>query len=254
MKKTKKSRYFDKTIGELAINSVPLNFSITSRRLELAFNQILQKAKTVVDLGCGVGGNVVQFREINPRVKFTGIDFSTTGINRGRRLFGDKNTDFIINDLSRDDLPNKKYDLIYCSQLLEHLEKDEVFLKKVYKITEDDGYLFLSTVYKKKGSYYFYKNQRGERVLAPDHINEYTDKNDLLTKIEKSGYKIIDYDLVMFSYPLIDIGLKMVMKKFKGRLLTKIVNSRTMMRLRRLTWVPIWGFYNFQIIAIKPKN
>jgi SAM-dependent methyltransferase len=248
MSREVQAKYFDKNWSQVSIKTVPLEFSITSKKILREFVKILKKSKSVADLGCGRGGNVVQFRKVNPNIRYTGIDISPIVIAEARDLFGDSQTRFEAQDLSKDRQINK-YDLIYCSQLVEHLEDDESFISRMNKSLTPEGYLLLSTVYKKKNAVYLYKNKRGERALAPDHINEYSEVKLLLDKLIINHFEIIDFDLVMFRFPLIDVILKILMKYAKGKTTSIIVNSPLVMKMRYYLMVPILGFYNFQIIA-----
>jgi len=254
MRGLSKRDYFDSTWKDVDIALVPIKFSITSKRIRNKFIKLLAKNKSIADLGCGSGGNAIFFQKINPNIKYTGIDISKNAITKAKAINNNKNTNFIVDDLEKNNLLKNYFSMVFCSQLIEHFKEDEKFLAKIYQSLKPNGTLLLSTVYRTKTAIWLYKNSRGERVLAPDHINEYTNVSNLLNKLKRCGFRIIDYDLTMFRYPIIDIGLRFLMKYFKSKFVIKLVNSPLIMSIRYYFVVPIFGFYNFQILAKKNNS
>lgn len=251
MHKINQKIYFDRNWKNTEIILVPLKFSLTSKKIRNIFIKLLKTTDCVVDLGCGAGGNNIFFHQINPKIKYIGIDISQEALKKAKFINCYKNSVFIQKNLFKNTLPKNSYSLVYCSQLLEHIKNDKTFIKKIYQSLKPSGNLIISTVYKKKNAIYFYKNYLGERVLAPDHNNEYTKIDTLLNLLSKTDFKIIDYDLTLFRYPLIDVFLKPITKIFQNKSLNKFVNSSFIMFLRYYLVIPIFGFYNFQIIAKK---
>jgi ubiquinone/menaquinone biosynthesis C-methylase UbiE len=247
--------YFNDSYKDLVIIEVPLNFSITSKKIYGDLIRIIKKSKSIVDLGCGGGGTIRAFRNLNKKALITGIDCSDVALNTARMLMKeDKNISLIDSNLNDFILMNAKYDLVYSSQLLEHIVKPDEFLKNIYNALKPGGILILSTVYRKKWAWYFYKNKFGKRVLAPDHVNEYTNVNDLLNQLEGSGFDNYFYDVVMFHYPLIDPFIKLVMTFIKNNWVIRMCNSELMMKIRYYFAVPILGFYNMQVLLKKQDS
>ena len=249
MRNISKKDYFNSTWKDVDIALVPIKFSITSPRIRDKFIKLLTKNESIADFGCGSGGNAIFFQKINPNIKYTGIDISKNAITKAKAINKNKKTNFIVDDLENKSSLKYRFAMVFCSQLIEHFKEDEKFLSKIHQSLKHDGTLLLSTVYRTKTAVWLYKNNRGERVLAPDHINEYTNVFDLLKKLKNCGFKIVDYDLTMFRYPIIDIGLRFLMKHFKSKFVIKLVNSPLIMSIRYYFVMPIFGFYNFQILA-----
>jgi len=251
MKYTSQKTYFDQNHQKIDIVFVPLKFSLTSKKIRHQFIKLLPQNKSIADLGCGSGGNALIFHQINSKIFYTGIDISTEAINKAKTNNQNPNVHFQIADLNKTKLPKNHFSLIFCSQLLEHLKNSRQFLINTFKSLQPNGYLVLSTVYKKNNAKYIYKNINGKYALAPDHINEYSNTSSLLNQLKQCGFKIIDYDLSLFRYPIIDTFLKFLMAHFQNKLVFKLVNSPLIMFFRYYLSIPIFGFYNFQIIAKK---
>ncbi|MEL7666335.1 MAG: methyltransferase domain-containing protein [Candidatus Shapirobacteria bacterium] len=144
--------------------------------------------------------------------------------------------------------PNN-FDLIYCSQLVEHLQEPEILFKKVYSALKANGTFLISTVYRKSWAKYIYKNKYGQSVLAHDHINEYQEISILLNQLRESGFNVTDYDITMFRFPIIDLIIKPCMQIIRNKKFINFCNSRLIMELRYYFVIPIIGFYNIQLIA-----
>lgn len=253
MAKYKSKNYFNAGYQYLDIIDVPLKFSLTSKKVLEESTKLIKKAKKIVDLGCGLGGTLQIFRRLNPGAKLIGVDFSQVAIDRAAGYMRqDKNINFINCDLSSDFPRNiSGVEVVYTSQLLEHLDKPVEFLKNVEKILSPGGVVIISTVYRKPWAKYIYKNRRGENVLAPDHINEYNDPEKLLDQVKKAGFEIEICKWVNFKYPITDPILRIFDKDVKSLRLFQFLNSKLLMFLRYYLAIPILGFYNIQVIAKK---
>lgn len=250
--KTTGKTYFNENYQDLNIIHVPLKTIITSPKIRQKLVKIIKKSQSIADLGCGHGGTLKLFRGINPTSRLIGVDCSDVALKKAKMVMSDdKNYQLVDTDLSKTKLTQKNLSLVYCSQLLEHLSDSKTFLTNINHSLGDNGTLLLSTVYKKNWAWYFYKNIKGEIVLAPDHINEYSEVKTLQNQLKNAGFKVEDYDLTLFRYPIIDIFLRPAAKFLKGQAFFNFSNSPFIMQLRHYLTIPIIGFYNFQIIAKK---
>jgi len=93
----------------------------------------------ILDIGCGPG----QFASFLADKKYTnyiGLDFSKTAIEQAKRIC--PHFEFMIADIFETDILSvKNYDLVICTEVLEHVENDFEILKKIKK-----GTRFLGTV------------------------------------------------------------------------------------------------------------
>lgn len=243
---------FNESYKNLNITDPLLSFSVTDKRIYEKLTTLVKKSNSIIDLGSGQGGTLRIFRKLNNKAILTGIDFSDVALKYTKeKMKNDKKLKLINTDLNNIDLGKEKYDLVYCSQVLEHLSKSQEFLNNIYKSLKPKGSLVLCTVYKKNWAWYFYRNKFNQIALSPDHINEYKKVNDLFNQLEKAGFKKIDYSLKLFRYPLIDPIIKILMKFIKNKKFFEFCNTNFMMKIRSLVMIPVLGFYNFQIISKK---
>lgn len=127
----------------------------------------------VADLGCGNGALLIRLaQEIkDKKVIYNGFELAQAFVdygNQAAKMKQLKNLQFCQLDMEKDELP-QKFDLIICSEVLEHLHKPLNFLKKVYQALNMGGYFLLTTPNSKnliKYPFGFLKNfihQRHER-------------------------------------------------------------------------------------------
>lgn len=92
---------------------------------------------TVLDLGCGHGVFGAEFSKRGCKVTFADCK---------NCLWPElKSAQFLLMDLDRDDFGSAgRYDLVICSNVLEHLVKPERFIAECSKLLSDEGRLYLS--------------------------------------------------------------------------------------------------------------
>ncbi len=102
---------------------------------------------TVLEIGCGEGGNLKPFLDLGCRV--TGIDLSESKIDNALKFFRDHpNSDratFIVKDiyLAENEL-NEKFDLIIMRDVLEHIHEQDRFMVFVKRFLKPGGKFFIA--------------------------------------------------------------------------------------------------------------
>jgi SAM-dependent methyltransferase len=90
----------------------------------------------VMDLGCGAGDSVEQFRNVNPSVDWVGVD-----IERSPEVAERRRTDaeFVVFDGVRLPFEDGSFDGVYCKQVLEHVRSPEPLLAEVARVLRPGG-------------------------------------------------------------------------------------------------------------------
>jgi SAM-dependent methyltransferase len=97
---------------------------------------------SVMDLGCGAGDSVVQFRNVNSSVRWVGVD-----IERSPEVASRRRTDaeFVVFDGVQLPFEDSSFDAVYCKQVLEHVRFPEPLLQEVARVLRPGGLLGGST-------------------------------------------------------------------------------------------------------------
>lgn len=133
--------------------------------------------KSVLDLGCGDGSFIKHLLDRRPDLSVTGIDISKNAIKIANKI-AKKNTscNFYVMDITKE-LPQNKFDLVVCSEVLEHLKEDS---KLLYKFSNLTKYIIISVP---SGKF----NKIDKEV---GHLRKYN-KKDLRLKLSKANFKIL---------------------------------------------------------------
>lgn len=117
------------------------------------FRETLPKAKEgkYLEIGPGHGYFLMTAMEATAYDSFTGVDISETSVTLTRNLveYFSKNTQkkFSLNclDFLQCDLPNGSFDAVVMGEVLEHVERPEMFMKQIARIAKKDAYIFITT-------------------------------------------------------------------------------------------------------------
>lgn len=112
-------------------------------RQALADDYIARLApESVIDLGCGEGGSVDQFRSVRPGVRWLGVDVeSSPEVARRSRTDAEFRTFDGVNIPAEDG----SFAAVYCKQVLEHVRDPAPLLRDVARVLEPGGTFFGST-------------------------------------------------------------------------------------------------------------
>ncbi|HPH52023.1 MAG: class I SAM-dependent methyltransferase [Candidatus Portnoybacteria bacterium] len=102
-----------------------------------------QNDDKIIELGCGAG-NLME--AIKSARELVGIDLSDFLLNLARSKKYFVNTKLIKGNIENlpEEIVNDKFDKIYCSEVLEHVEHPEQVLKEIKKIIKKNGILIVS--------------------------------------------------------------------------------------------------------------
>ena len=140
---------------------------INPLRLQFILNNFgkLIKKKHVLDIGCGGGLISESLAKINAQV--TGIDENIYNIKQAKEHAKINSLKITYKNQSLDSFfkkNKKKFDLILCLEVLEHVDNVEKTIEKISKLMNPDGTLILSTINRNLKSLIFAKIF-GEYVL-----------------------------------------------------------------------------------------
>lgn len=208
---------------------------------------ILRESRTVVDLGAG-GGTLLHNISKVTKAELIAIDFSDIATIYLKKIVPEAK--ILKEDITKTSLENESCDFVVSTMTIEHIDDNE-FLKEVYRILRAEGYFLITTVLRTQNAWYFYKDKNGKSLLEPTHLREYSSLNSFLELLNKHGLVIIKVKTPMIKYPLIDPLLKLAFGAFTNTFWNNLPASRPIGFLRKISRVPIPGYYAIEVIAQK---
>ena len=147
------------------------------------FNTIPRnEIQTIADIGCGEGSNLAFLKSEFPQARLFGFDVSQTAMDAARRRV---EAEFILLDIQKQ-IPPQKFDLVCCSDVIEHLEEDLTALQNIRHIT--NRVALIATV----------QGRMRANEDSIGHVRNYA-YGELEQKIKSAGFEVLQ--IVEWGYP-----------------------------------------------------
>ena len=100
------------------------------------------RARSVLDLGCGAGDSVDLFRSVVPDVHWVGADIGSSAEVDSRTR---TDAEFVTFDGHRLPFDDAAFELVFCKQVLEHVQDPREVVAEAARVLEPGGHLAGST-------------------------------------------------------------------------------------------------------------
>ena len=138
-------KIFDKTRHNSSKNYISYQKQISQKHLLPLFRSLnIPLDRPILDIGCNKGGCVIAFASLLG-TSVTGIDISQENVEIARLAAFESrvDADFQVVDITKDNLPEKKYGLLLLRDVVEHLSDVETSLLRLHSMLVDDGFLYI---------------------------------------------------------------------------------------------------------------
>ena len=201
--------------------------------------------KNFADLGCGDGNLLLALHgrgHFKERQVYA-LDLSELRVGRVRALC----PDFKVQVGSAQDLPgfsDGSLDFIVSTQVIEHVPDDQRMLSEIARVLAPGGTAYITTVHRKWYGWYFYRCN-GKWVIDPTHLREYGADEELFHEKNPAGLEVVVNIKTQLCFPVADFFLRRVGAG------NRVYSNRFLRALRRLQ-VPIPGYFNWELVLLKP--
>jgi len=172
-------------------------------QMQKLFPKDLNENSKILDYGCGMGG-ISQLFYDKYHCYIDGVEISKNELEKAKLTFGNnKNINFLL--LNEFLFPEKHYDLVFSSQVIEHVHNTGNYLYKINKMIKDDGYLLIGLPNIVNLNYLlnlmFFSQKRALKLSkhilnnynkAGDHINGW-DPVHFITLLASVGFELVEY-------------------------------------------------------------
>lgn len=143
-----------------------------------------------LELGCGTGWLSAYMGQYGDTL---GIDFAPKAIDEAQKHLGDKAT-YMIADPASPTLgidPQKRFDVVLTSEVIEHVEDHKDFLKQINNFLEPNGWLILTTPNADFWEHYKQDKLRFEKWAQP--VEQWINFDELKQLLAEHGFELM-YD------------------------------------------------------------
>jgi ubiquinone/menaquinone biosynthesis C-methylase UbiE len=158
-----------------------------------------QKPKTILDVGCGEGFTITRIKKALPYSTIEGTDISQSSLDFAQKIH--QNIRFQASDVQQK-IPynDDSFDLVLCTEVLEHLKRPEKALKELARVTKKT--CIISVPHEPYFSISNLSRGKNIRMLGkdPEHINFWNTKS-----IRKVLGKMFAIRKITTSFPWIII-------------------------------------------------
>ena len=203
-----------------------------AERAKLIFNEAdKRKPKKILDAGCGRGFYLKVLSSFSFIKEIHGVDINDNYLKIAKKININKRVK--IKNASLYNLPyqDKYFDLIICSEVLEHLEDDIKAILELKRVLKPEGAIIITVPHKNFPFLWdpfnwllmkFFHTHINKNIwwlagIWADHLRLYEEK-DIKNKLKKSGLKIVKFKKIVhwcwpFSHFLLyGIGKNLVEK------------------------------------------
>lgn len=162
----------------------------------------LDKKMIIVDFGCGNGKIIQEMKKINSLAEYIGLDVSAAALKAASVNSPDCKF-YKIEDGGSLPLKNNSADLIFASEVVEHIYDTENAFSEITRILKPGGKLLLTTPYHgliKNILIAIFAFDKHFNPVGP-HIRFFT-KKTLFLLLGKNGFEIEKYGFYGRFYPL----------------------------------------------------
>lgn len=173
-----------------------------NNKLKKVLDLIQNSPKKILDVGCASGWFLSRIAEEFPKAKCYGIDVYDKGVRYAKKIY--PKIEFKVADAHKIPYKNNIFDLVICTEVLEHLDNPKSAILEIKRVLKKDG---LAVIELDSGNllfsivWYLWRKFAG-KVWKDSHLHSFN--------IEKLEKMIQSCDLKILRKQKFNIGMAMI--------------------------------------------
>lgn len=190
--------YYDKGIKNNHLQKIWHNRKLSQILKLLPKEKYHRQTLKILDVGCSSAVLTAEIAKVLPKSKVTGLDSYKEAVVFARKKY--PHISFVVADAHRIPFKNKVFDIVVCTETLEHVLDPKLVLSEIKRVLKKDGQAIISM---DSGSilfraiWFFWTKTKG-RVWENAHLHEFNAKL-LENSIKQAGFKIRKKDFSHFG-------------------------------------------------------
>jgi len=153
------------------------------------FIENIKPASNVLDVGCGNGALAYDIANNTENVNIYGIDISEGNIKMAKQKYTHPNVEYVCGD-ALTDLPDRHFDVVILSNVLEHIDKRVDVLKTLNNLYKPEQFLIRVPIYERDWRVPLMEELGVDYRLDGTHFIEFK-LDEFYKEIKESGLSII---------------------------------------------------------------
>jgi ubiquinone/menaquinone biosynthesis C-methylase UbiE len=149
----------------------------------------ITEADRVLDVGCGIGALAHDIAD-KTGARVVGIDLNEDQIRAARTRYAHPNVDHLVGDV-RSDLPDRRFDVVVMSNVLEHVEDRVDLLRSIARTARPRELLLRAPMFERDWRVPLKEELGLDYRLDPTHEIEYT-VEDFASELADAGLSIVE--------------------------------------------------------------
>ena len=154
------------------------------------FTENILNGENILDVGCGYGAVAISVASSKNKSIVVGVDYDKNKLLQANKNNQLKNLDFVELDATKT-IPKGNWDVIILSNVLEHINKRVLFLKKIIENSKCKKLLIRVPCFERSWEIPMRKKLKINFFSDDDHKIEHT-VDEFLTEMKKVGLKVTD--------------------------------------------------------------
>jgi 2-polyprenyl-3-methyl-5-hydroxy-6-metoxy-1,4-benzoquinol methylase len=152
----------------------PLIRWVFARKLEALNSFVPLSGMKILDAGCGEGHLIEFLHKSKPNNDYYGADVTEVAIARAKERCPWAN--FSLNDLADLNFPDETFDVVICTEVLEHIFEYEKVVQQLKRVLKKGGLLIINFPHESLWTVgRFFLGRRPIKV--PDHVHAFSPKS-----------------------------------------------------------------------------